>query len=99
MAYRTDIDGEWNNSVDINQLTEQQRTLYHAFKAAYKSSQMAKEAFEASMQCLAPEGKSLVFNYRFGRLSIAVANGVKQERKVVAAKAKQSLADWLAARQ
>jgi len=99
MAYRTDIDGEWNNSVDVEDLTEQQQTLYHAYKAAYRSAQTAKQAFEASMQTLAPEGKSLVFNYRFGRLSAAVANGVKQERKVVAAKAKQSLADWLAARQ
>lgn len=86
----------WVN-IDIDTLTSEQQTAYAAYKVAQRQAAALREAFETSVTESAglPQGKRMVFGYRFGKLSAAI---VDDDRKP--AKAKQntaSLADFLAA--
>jgi len=96
MAYGFSKDDglEWINNVDVSQLSAEQQNAYEAYRTARKIAGEAKGKFEASMQTLAPRGQRLVFNYRFGGLSIAVADG--QVKPKAEAKPKQSLTAFLA---
>jgi len=93
MAYDQDL--EWINDVDVATLSAEQQNAYEAYRTARKIAGEAKGKFEASMQKMAPSGKRLVFNYRFGGLSIAVADGVAAP-KAKPKTNKPSLADFLA---
>ena len=87
----------WNNDVSVEDLSDEQVRLYVAYKASYKAMIASKASFEASMQTLACPGKAMVFNYRFGKLSLAQVDA--SEKKAIAVKTskpKQSLSEWLA---
>lgn len=81
--------------IDPETLPAAQAAAYAEYKALYRKMKACREAFEASFQSAAPEGKRFVFGYNFGRLSIAVADDDKRARK--SAQPKASLADYLAA--
>ncbi len=93
----TNDKNDWRN-VDLSELTEQQRTLYAASKAAYQAYARAKGAFEQQMQAdnasNLPAGMELKFGYMFGKLSVAI--GPKREAKAIKAQSSGTLADWLA---
>jgi hypothetical protein len=93
---------QWLNDI-AGELTQAQRDLYDAFKALQRQAAAARQAFEDRMNhdyradgTLA-QGEAIVFNYRFGKLSISL--GEERQRKVRAAQAKprQSLGAWLKA--
>jgi hypothetical protein len=91
--YRNDCEAE---------LTSAQRDLYQAFKALQRQAAAARQAFEDKMNAdyraegAFKAGEALVFNYRFGKLSLSL--GEARERKVRAqAQPRQSLGAWLKA--
>lgn len=67
-------DLSWTN-VDVTELPETLVSLYDDYKAAQRLASEHRAAFEAAMIKAAaprtPPGKSLVFGYKFGKLSIA----------------------------
>lgn len=91
-------EAQWRD-IDVDTLTDAQRKAYEAYKTAQRQAAELRTQFEAQMnkdmaQAL-PQGHKLVFGYRFGKLSAAV---VKDESKPASgSKAKQSLADFIAA--
>lgn len=84
----------WMNDVSMDDLSEQSQANYKEYKAAYAMMKEAKAKFENGMNAEAglPKGKALVFNYRFGKLSVAIGEGKAES----VAKAKSSLADFIA---
>lgn len=87
----------WKNDVDMNDLSTQAQANYREYKAAYAMMKEAKAKFENGMNAEAglPEGRALVFNYRFGKLSVAIGEGTTKAKET--AKARSSLADFIAA--
>ena len=88
-------DAQWFN-IDTDSLSEGQQAAYAAYKVAQRQAARLREAFEASVQdaLAVPEGKRVVFGYRFGRLSAAL---VEDDRKPSKAKqATATLGDFLA---
>ena len=90
-------DLSWMNDVSMDDLSEQSQANYREYKAAYAMMKEAKAKFENGMNAEAglPNGKALVFNYRFGKLSVAI--GEAKDKAATTAKAKSSLADFIAA--
>jgi hypothetical protein len=87
----------WLELDPAQDMSAQARAAYQAMKDQYRHYQTLKAAYENIMVLeAAPQGKSLVFGYNFGKASIKiVAANEKRERTV--AKPTQSLADYLAA--
>lgn len=83
----------WQNDIDVASLSTSQQAAYNHYKAAYKTAKEAREKFEGTMQANAPAGKRIVFNYRFGKLSVALADDKPQAS--TNGKAKLTLAQWL----
>lgn len=85
----------WINDIDVSTLSTQAQKDYQEYKAAYAMAKEAQAKFEAGVNAEAglPEGKAIVFNYRFGKLSMAVG-----EAKVKAKpqQGKVNLAQFLA---
>jgi len=87
----------WMNDVNVERdLDEDQALLYSEYREANRKAQAARLAFEESMQGMAPEGKKLVFNYRFGKLSLAIADGEFNAKPAAKANNRPSLSDFLA---
>jgi hypothetical protein len=93
---------EWLNDVE-GDLLPAQRDLYQAFKALQRQAAAARQAFEDRMNAdgrangTLAQGEAIVFNYRFGKLSISL--GKERPRKAHAqSKPRQSLGAWLKAR-
>jgi len=63
-------------TLDTDSLDAQSAKLYAKLKAAQAEAKAAREAFEESVRARAdvPRGKRLVFGYRFGKLSAALAD-------------------------
>lgn len=78
MTTATKTELTWKN-IDPSSLPGEHGKLFAAYKTAYKLAAAAREAFEAKMRADArlPEGKTLVFGYRFGQLGIAIGNSDK----------------------
>lgn len=87
---------EWVNDIDVSKLSAQQQKDYQDYKAAYAMMKEAKDRFEGGMNAaygLPKDGKELVFNYRFGKLSIAIGEASQPKAQ---AKGKVNLAEFLA---
>lgn len=86
-------DAQWT-TVDLDTLTASQRQAYDAYKVVQRQAAELRQGFEGTMQAGIPQGKRLVFGYRFGKLSVAL---VEDDRKPSKAKDRpMSLADYLA---
>ena len=92
MATKSEL--SWTE-IDPDTLPAAQAAAYADYKALYRKMKAAREAFEASFQSAAPDGKRFVFGYNFGKLSIALADEDRRAKRTATAKA--SLADFLAA--
>ena len=87
----------WMNDVNVDEdLSMEQQMLYREYREANRKAQAARVAFEESMQGLATRGKKLVFNYRFGKLSLAIADGEYNAKPTAKPSNKPSLSDFLA---
>lgn len=82
-------------TVDVEALDQQSLKLYAKLKVAQEEARKAREAFEESVRDRAdvPKGKRLVFGYRFGKLSAALAD---DDAKPTSAKGAKTLAEFLA---
>jgi hypothetical protein len=96
MTKRTELLTDWTNGVAADELPLIARKHYEEYRALRRKANEAREAFELEMNKLAPAGTCYVFNYKFGKLSIAQAEGDRGERSAVAP-SKPKLADFLAA--
>lgn len=83
----------WKN-VDLDTLTAVQREAYEDYKEAQREAAKLRTAFEELMQAGVPTSRRLVFGYRFGKLSVALAEDDRKPPK--AASKALSLADYLA---
>lgn len=88
-----DTKAVWSE-IDVASLTEEQRTMYEAYKAKSREAATLRTEFEQEMQGGVPAGKKLVFGYRFGKLSAALVDDDRKPAK--ASPAKQSLSEFLA---
>lgn len=80
---------ETANWVDINvdTLSLAERGAYDAYKQAQREAAELRSFFEKLMNEHAPEGKRLVFGYRFGKLSAAIVEGEAKPAAKAAPKA------------
>ena len=74
--------------IDTTSLNDDQQAKWGALLEA-------KMAFKASLQSLAPEGHSIQFSDKYGKLKIAITKASQTTTQP----AKQSLADFIAAQQ
>lgn len=67
------------STIDPKSLPEGHRKAYDAYKVAYAKASEARKAFETMVNSRAslPEGKTIVFGYRFGQLSVAIGDTVR----------------------
>ena len=89
-------DANWMD-IDVETLDVEAQKAYGEYKAAQRKAAALREAFEATAVASLdiPQGKRMVFGYRFGKLSAAL---VEDDRKQAKPKqSKGSLADFLAA--
>lgn len=86
----------WMNDVSMDDLSVESQANYKDYKAAYAMMKEAKAKFEGRMNLEAglPKGSTLVFNYRFGKLSLAVGEAIAKAKTNGPVKA--SLAEFLA---
>ena len=92
---KTDDNLVWR-SLDATSLDPQSQKLYAKLKAAREAANEAKQAFEESVRDRAdiPKGKRLVFGYKFGKLSAALADDTDKPK---VDKSAISLTDFMAA--
>jgi hypothetical protein len=85
----------WINDIDVSALSPEAQANYREYKAAYAMAKEAQVKFEQGVNDEAglPEGKAIVFNYRFGKLSMAIGEA---KVKVKPAQGKVNLAQFLA---
>lgn len=89
----------WLNDVDPASLGEEAEALYNEYRAAYRAASAKRDAFEAHVNDAMrdagrlPNGKAVVFSYRFGKLSMSLGDA-RPARKAAAKPV--SLQDWLA---
>jgi hypothetical protein len=88
-----DSNAVWSE-IDVTTLDDGQREAYEAYKAKSREAATLRTEFEVMMQAGVPEGKKLVFGYRFGKLSAAIVDDDRKPAK--ASPAKQSLSEFLA---
>jgi len=87
---------EWINGVDVDQLDDDQAMFYKEYRDLRAKANAARIEFETSMQSLAKPGFKLVFNYQFGKLSLAQVPGTYSQDKPKAKTNKPSLSEFLA---
>ena len=88
-------DAVWQD-IDVNTLSAEAQVAYSEYKDAQRTAASLRATFEQTVVngLPIPQGKRMVFGYRFGKLSAAL---VEDDRKPSKAKqAKGSLADFLA---
>lgn len=85
--------------ISADDLPEDIRQAYDAYKLAYKHMKAQRERFEQAMADRAevPKGRRLVFGYNFGKLSVAVVDDDRKPAK--AATPKLSLTEFMAQQQ
>jgi hypothetical protein len=79
--------------IEVDTLDEGQQLAYAEYKDAQRKAAKLRAEFEAMMQAGVPDGQRMVFGYRFGKLSVALAP--KDEAKAKAKQPKLGLADFL----
>lgn len=97
MAKQYEDKADWQE-LDPTALAPKLATAYEQYKALYKQMKAARVQFEDMMQSGVPEGKRMVFGYRFGKLSVAIVEG-REEAPKAATKGKLTLAQFLQAAQ
>ena len=89
-------DANWQD-INVASLSDEAQVAYSEYKDAQRKAASLRTEFEtmvtASLKL--PQGKKMVFGYRFGKLSAALV--ADDGKKAKAAQAKGSLADFLAA--
>lgn len=87
----------WRNDVDVAQFSEETQIAYHEYKEAQRKAAALRDAFESGVRAEFPvrQGSKLVFGYRFGKLSLAIAPDDSKPK----VRASGNLADWIAAQQ
>ena len=95
MAKQYDDKADWQE-LDPTALAPKLATAYEQYKANYKAMKVSRLQFEDMMQHGVPEGKRMVFGYRFGKLSVAIVEA-REEAPRASAKPKLTLAQFLAA--
>ena len=86
-------DLQWRN-IDIETLSPDMQEAYKSYKAAYAEAMRIREGFEHMIADAVkiPAGKRVVFGYRFGKLSLAIAD---DDTKPKAPSKAASLADLI----
>ena len=89
-------EANWQD-INVASLSDEAQVAYSEYKDAQRKAASLRTEFEtmvtASLKL--PQGKKMVFGYRFGKLSAALV--ADDGKKAKAAQAKGSLADFLAA--
>ena len=93
-----DSNANWMD-IDVETLSADAQTRYAAYKDAQRKAATLRTEFEnlVNAQAQLPQGKKLVFGYRFGKLSAALVDDDAKPAK--GSSAKQSLADFIAAQE
>src|SRR6185437_7634122 len=91
-------EAQWQD-IDVDSLDESLKTPYELYKEAQREAAKLRAAFEQDMNDAAglPEGKKLVFGYRFGKLSAAIVDDTSKPK--VRPNGKLSLGEYLKAQQ
>lgn len=97
MAYDNELLVGWQNDVDPATLSTEQRNAYNEMRDYNRKASEARARFEGLVQSQLPAGCHAVFNYRFGKLSMAVAEGSKADKAKPAANSGKTLAAFLEA--
>ena len=86
---------EWTQ-LDPSTLSPDLRKAYDAYRDAARHANALRETFERAMTVAIdpPEGEKVVFGYRFGKLSLAIAPADKPRKPSAAV----SLADFIGKR-
>ena len=88
-------EAQWQD-IDVNSLSVEAQVAYNEYKEAQRKAAALRSVFEQTVtdSLPIPQGRRMVFGYRFGKLSAAL---VEDDRKAKAPKqVKGSLADFLA---
>jgi len=86
----------WENDVDVSTFSEEAQDFYNSYREYNRKAAESRAAFEALVNADMPSGTHAVFNYRFGKLSMSVADGRKPVAQAKAKPAGTSLAQFLA---
>jgi hypothetical protein len=86
------------NELDTSALSKELGAAYEKYKVAQRAAAELRTAFESAVNDAAglPEGKKLVFGYRFGKLSAAIVDDDGKGKAKAASPAKLSLSDFMA---
>ena len=99
MATILNINLTWRN-VDTTDLTSDQLAAYEAYKSAQRTAAQLRDAFEAKFSAdlgfTDTSPSRIVFGYKFGKLSIAVAPNDKPRKAKATTSSSPSLAAFLA---
>jgi hypothetical protein len=87
----------WDNDVSVDTLPEEARAQYLAMRDHNRKAAEARAAFEEIIQAGMPHNTHAVFNYRFGKLAMAVAKGEVDDKPRVERKPGKSLDAFYAA--
>jgi len=87
----------WDNDVDIDTLPKEAAAHYLAMREANRKAAEERVAFEEIIQGGMPANTHAVFNYRFGKLAMAVAKGELDDKPRREAKPGKSLDAFYAA--
>jgi len=87
----------WQNDVDVTTLPVEAQHAYQEMRDYNRKAAEARTRFEGIIQSQAGNGQHVVFNYRFGKLSMAMAEGDKADKPAKAPSASKSLQSFLAA--
>lgn len=76
-------------------MTPAQQEAFERYKAAYAQAKAHRDVYETLMRASAPEGRTYVFGYNFGKASVKLVSASEVKAKA-ASKPTQTLADYLA---
>lgn len=70
-------------TIDEASLDAGPAALLARYRELYKTMKAAREAFEDSLQGMAPAGQRIIISYNFGKLSMAVVEAEDKPAKAV----------------
>lgn len=82
MATKAKVEHAWMD-LNVNSLEGDAKALFDAYKDQYRAMKAAREAFEAELSAMLltdRQGQRVVFNYNFGKLSIAFADALDKPK-------------------
>jgi hypothetical protein len=87
----------WDNDVDVTTLPTDAQAAYNAMREHNRKAAEQRAQFEDIIQAGMPRNTHAVFNYRFGKLAMAVAQGEVEDKPKMERKPGKSLDAFYAA--